>query len=120
MARLKGTRKYIPSQGSSGFAILVSLLRYELEYEKRLVNKFDLQTMAQRYSNSMIGQAQGGQQKYSGWNTMKTLLEKELVGKTDKRNSCFFLTDEGRKLARSLALISPTLKGSCVLVLNFN
>ena len=104
-------RAYIPAQGSSGFAILVALLRYELEFNQKLVNKLDLQEMAQRYSMTTIGQTSA--QRYPGWQTVKTLLAKDLVAKTDARNSYFFLTDEGRKLARNLAKASPVLRGKC-------
>lgn len=105
-------RAYIPAQGSSGFAILVSLLRYELEYHQKLVNKLDLQEMAQRYTTSLNGQATSAQ-RYAGWATVKTLLEKELVARTDERNSYFFLTDSGRTLAKNLAKVSPALRGNC-------
>ncbi|KAJ6217938.1 hypothetical protein RDWZM_009095 [Blomia tropicalis] len=106
---VRANRQYIPAQGSGGFSILVALLRYEVEFQQKLVNKLDLQEMSQRYCSSSMGQTnQIG--SFSGWNSIKTLLNKELVSKTDSRNSYYFLTDEGRKLAHNLALVSPSLK----------
>src|SRR5699024_5097219 len=101
VSRPTANRAYIPAQGSSGFAILVALLRYELEFNQNLVNKLDLQEMAQRYSSTSIGQTNA--QRYPGWATIKTLLAKELVATTDARKSYYYLTEEGRKLARNLA-----------------
>lgn len=109
------TRRYIPAQGSSGFAILIALLRYELEHGQQLVNKFDLQTMAQRYCTTNISGGGGGgsfnSNRFAGWASVKTLLTRKLVERTDERNSYFFLTGRGRKLARNLAKCCSMLKG---------
>lgn len=109
------TRRYIPAQGSSGFAILVALLRYELESGQQLVNKFDLQVMAQRYCTTNLGGGGGGgsfnSNRFAGWASVKTLLAKKLVERTDDRNSYFYLTSRGRKLARNLAKCCSMLKG---------
>lgn len=97
-------------QGSSGFALLVSLLRYELEYAMTRVSRLDLQDMAQRYT-SASSSSTASQLRYAGWPTIKTLLNRGLVDKTDARSAYYFLTDEGRKLAKNLALVSAQLKG---------
>lgn len=107
-------QRYIPAQGSSGFAILISLLRYEVEYSTNRVNRKDLEDMCKQYTSSMTVY----NQRYSGWNTMKTLLNRDLVSKTESRYSYYSLTEEGRKLAKNLAMACPTFKGKFNLNLN--
>ncbi|XP_017491493.1 PREDICTED: crossover junction endonuclease MUS81-like [Rhagoletis zephyria] len=108
-------RKYIPAQGSSGFAILVALLRFELERGQQLVNKYDLQEMAQRYCTTNLGATAGGggassMHRFAGWASVKTLLARSLVERTDARNSYFYLTGRGRRLARNLAKCCSMLR----------
>lgn len=105
------SKRFIPAQGSSSFALLVSLLRYELEYACLQVNKLDLQQMASKY-NTSSSQAAGGNKwnRFAGWPTIKTLITRELVQKTEGRASYYSLTEEGRKLAKMLVLGSPLLK----------
>lgn len=96
----KLNQRYIPSKGSSSFAILVALLRYELEFSNTKVNKLDLNQMAQLYATNTIG-----------FNCLKTLMSRELVQKTQDRNARYFLTENGRKLAKNLVLSCSDLQG---------
>lgn len=103
------SKRYLPAKGSSGFALLVALLRYELEHAMFRVNKYDLQQMALKYTTTV--QTGGPGRSFSGWQTINTLISRELVTKTEERSSLYSLTDEGKKLAVNLALACPDLKG---------
>lgn len=98
----KNNRKsnYIPAKGSSAFAILIALLRLEMEFNNSKVNKLDLKETAQHYCKANFGLM-----------TINSLLQRSLIIKTEERNCRYSLSDQGRELAKTLALASENLKG---------
>ncbi|KAF7488363.1 Crossover junction endonuclease MUS81 [Sarcoptes scabiei] len=97
----KNNRKsnYIPAKGSSAFAILIALLRLEMEFNNSKVNKLDLKETAQHYCKANFGLM-----------TINSLLQRSLIIKTEERNCRYSLSDQGRELAKTLALASENLK----------
>ncbi|KAJ1961351.1 Crossover junction endonuclease mus81 [Dispira parvispora] len=132
--RAKRTPTYVPRYRSGSFAILIALhlltlrMRYlnpdlrsttlhtteQAGYESSdeisstlpevWIDKNDIVTFAQHFSDATFNMAAYGRQ-YSAWNTMKTLVEKELVYRLGMAAQ-YALSPEGMQLAAKLFQIT--------------
>ena len=86
-------KAYIPNYRSGAYAILAAL-----HSKTTPMGKAEIQTIGQQYSDASFT-VPHSVFKYTAWNSMKTLLEKNLVL---KQANSYELTDSGRELAKKL------------------
>lgn len=101
LPKTKSNRNYIPSEGSGAYAILMALIVAESEEGTDSMSKQELSMAAQEFATTSITTGTNGSH-YSGWNSVKTLLNKNLVEKSRHRMASFYLTESGRQLALKL------------------
>ncbi|RHZ64173.1 hypothetical protein Glove_326g198 [Diversispora epigaea] len=94
---------YIPKFRSGAYAILLALYKSsEIDSISSMI-KTDLIKEAQQYCDSSFDMPNGKQHFYTAWNSMKTLLEKDLVYKSSSPIR-FSLTEAGLTVARQMVL----------------
>ncbi|ANZ77629.1 BA75_05126T0 [Komagataella pastoris] len=104
--RSKGKRKYVPAKNSSAYAILISLLVNDSAQTG--VQKSTVIAVASKYCERSFTTNPATGQFYSAWNSIKTLINHELVVEsTTKRPALYYLTDEGKLLATTLVQEMP-------------
>ena len=106
------TKAYVPSYRSGAFAILLTLHR-NAPHEGETLTKAEVVQLGQGLCDASFtvpdrskrtqGPA-GAQYAYTAWNSMKSLLQKDLVHREGHPNHRYSLTDEGRDIARKLEL----------------
>lgn len=94
------TRSYVPQARSGSFAILVCLLKGEMEGVTRMTKGQIIQD-AQEYCDESMSKCRNGSY-FTAFSSIKTLLKKQLV--TEERHRCseYSLTEDGRTLAYKL------------------
>ena len=100
-SKTTANRKYIPSEGSGAYAILIALYKAE-EDGRDCLSKDLLINAAQEYTTTSMSVPLPGS-FYSGFNSIKTLINKNLVERNKQRFASYFLTAEGREVACKLA-----------------
>lgn len=92
----KKQKQYIPTFRSGAYAILLALLESEQSMSKNEIIKY-----GQVYCDSSftIPESNRTQYSYTAWNSIKILIQKELV---EKRGTKYSLTESGHTLAESI------------------
>ncbi|CAL8085032.1 unnamed protein product [Orchesella dallaii] len=103
-AKQQKGKPYLPAYRSGAYAILIALLNKEGDSDYRgYMTKSELQTDAQRYCDSSMTKPDSKKNShYTAWNSMKILTKKELVMRRGGNPVLFYLTPEGRSLAKKL------------------
>lgn len=111
---LKKPRKkpdYIPQYKSGPFAIIVALSNALHEDEGHGLTKAELIALAQPHCKSSFTSPDNEGSYFTAWNSMKTLVDKELVwtksGGVGKR---YNLSDDGWDVAKRIKLANPGLE----------
>ncbi|KAI3396669.1 hypothetical protein diail_11777 [Diaporthe ilicicola] len=94
------TKQYVPAFRSGAYALIVALSNMP-ENGPEGMAKLDLIDKAQPHCNSSFTASEPGS-FYTAWNSMKTLLTKELVYERGRPTKRYALTDEGRDVARRI------------------
>ncbi|CAG8468556.1 8411_t:CDS:2 [Diversispora eburnea] len=94
---------YIPKFRSGAYAILLALYKSSEVNSISSMIKTDLIKEAQQYCDYSFDMPNGKQHFYTAWNSMKTLLEKDLVYKSSSPIR-FSLTEAGLTVARQMVL----------------
>lgn len=97
----KKKRKYVPKKRSGGYAILLALL--ECYTINNGISKEDIIELASKYCDSNFASNPSTKEFYSAWNSMKTLIDNNLVIE-EGRPRQYMLTEEGQTLAESLKI----------------
>lgn len=100
-------KPYVPAYRSGAYALVVALSAVDKSAPPGL-SKQDLIEAAQPYSDSSFTAPSAPNQFYTAWNSMKTLLSKELVGERGIPTKRYSLTDEGWEVAKR---IQETING---------
>lgn len=103
----KKKRKYSPQFKSAAWAMLVTLYRHLKNNSDPKMTKTDLIKSCSSLTDTPMT-VSGGKFQYSGWNSMNTLLEKELV-KCGGRPKKYELSSNGRKLSRTLHVVAKQM-----------
>ncbi|XP_024005271.1 crossover junction endonuclease MUS81 isoform X2 [Eutrema salsugineum] len=118
--KAKGKRRYIPQRNSVAFALLITLHREtangkEFMRKQELIDAADASGLSHAPVAPEKGKGKAGlgnskKEWYSGWNCMKTLIDKGLVVKSSNPAK-YMLTGEGREVANECITRSglPTL-----------
>lgn len=100
-------KSYVPAYRSGAYALVVGLSSID-ENATVGLSKQDLIEAAQPYSDSSFTAPSDPTKFYTAWNSMKTLLTKELVYERGRPTKRYALTDEGWEVARR---IQETMNG---------
>lgn len=104
----KKAKQYVPTYRSGAYALVVALSK-EPEDAAVGMSKQDLIDAAQPYSDSSFTAPSDPSKFYTAWNSMKTLLSRELVYERGRPTKRYALTDEGWEVAKK---IEATTNGS--------
>lgn len=94
-------KAYVPAYRSGAYALVVALSSID-ENASVGLSKQDLIEAAQPYSDSSFTAPSGPTKFYTAWNSMKTLITKELVYERGRPIKRYALTDEGWEVARRI------------------
>lgn len=100
-------KAYVPAYRSGAYALVVALSSMD-ENASVGLSKQDLVEAAQPYSESSFNAPSDPTKFYTAWNSMKTLLTKELVYERGRPTKRYALTEEGWEVARR---IQETMNG---------
>lgn len=99
--KVRKPKPYVPTYGSGAYAIMIALSSMPEDATAPGMNKQDLIEAAQPHCRSSFTAAEPGQ-FYTAWNSVKTLLQKELVYERGRPTKRYALTDEGWDVARRM------------------
>lgn len=94
---------YVPKPRSGAFALLIALIKAEVEEDKTTLSKSEVQERATPYSDESMVKPKAGSH-FTAFNSMKTLIKNGMVDVEHHRYAYYSLTEAGREL--SLKLLS--------------
>jgi crossover junction endonuclease MUS81 len=103
-AKPKKTRKpkpYVPSLRSGPYAIILALATLDEEASSGLTKAQTIE-LAQPHCDSSFSAPSDPSKYYTAWNSMKTLVEKDLVYEKGRPLRKYALTDEGWEVAKRI------------------
>jgi crossover junction endonuclease MUS81 len=95
------TKAYVPAYRSGAYALLLALSAVD-ETSTAGLTKAELTETAQPHCDSSFSAPSDPTKFYTAWNSMKTLLQKELVFERGRPLKRYALTDEGWEVARRI------------------
>ncbi|KAG0005093.1 Crossover junction endonuclease mus81 [Entomortierella chlamydospora] len=101
-ARQRAYKPYIPTYRSGAYAILLALLDASTVSADGSLTKYEITTMGQIHCDVSLTNPEHGK-FYTGWSSMKTLLDKSLVYRSSSK---FYLTEEGTDMAKRLRAVA--------------
>jgi crossover junction endonuclease MUS81 len=110
------TKPYVPAFRSGAYAIIVALSNIP-EHGPEGMAKLDLIDKAQPHCNSSFTASEPGK-FYTAWNSINTLLSKELVYERGRPTKKYALTDEGWDVARRIQEANGINIGNTVEMMN--
>lgn len=111
------TKPYVPSLRSGPYAVILALSSLP-EDSLQSLTKVQLTELAQPHCDSSFTVPSEAGKFYTAWNSMKTLLDKDLVQERGRPLRKYALTDEGWEVARRMRAaqgdetVSQTMKPS--------
>lgn len=102
----RSTKTYVPRYRTGAYAILLSMLEHREENFNDSVNKDQIISLAEQHCDSSFDMTEGGAKTYTAWNSIKTLIDKDLVYKSGKPSK-YTLTEAGVTMAQQLKNSSP-------------
>ncbi|KAL2154414.1 hypothetical protein VTH82DRAFT_3090 [Thermothelomyces myriococcoides] len=109
--RAKKPKPYVPAYRSGAYAIILALSKPGQEVVG--MPKAELIREAQPYCDSSFTAPSDPRGFYTAWNSMKTLLQKELVYERGRPLKRYALTDEGWEVAKRIREVTaPTAAAS--------
>ncbi|KAG6041862.1 Crossover junction endonuclease mus81 [Claviceps citrina] len=99
--KTKGPKLYVPSFRSGGYALLIGLATLPDDASASLT-KAELIELSQPHCDSSFTAPSDPTKFYTAWNSMKTLIQKELVYERGRPLRRYALTDEGWEVARRI------------------
>lgn len=94
-------KAYVPAFRSGAYAIVIGLSTHDEESPTGMT-KADLIEVAQAYCDSSFSAPSDPTKFYTAWNSMKTLVQKELVYERGRPLRRYALTDEGWEVAKRI------------------
>ena len=98
--RQRKERRYVPKQRSGSYAILLAL--YLVDKRRRGMNKDEIIHHATPFADKSFKANPGTKEFYSAWNSIKILLNRDLICCTGRAPRFYYLTDEGFELSEQL------------------
>lgn len=109
----KAPRVYVPKYRSGGYAILLTLFYHsEASGDQEGMTKDNIIEAAPPLSNApFVVDSQLGK-FYSAWGSITTLIGKDLVYCSSTRNKRYFITEQGKDVARELHKLRNQVEGN--------
>ncbi len=95
----KSKKPYVPQLRSGAYALILGLSSID---ESECVSKQQLIELAQPHCDASFTATKDTTTFYTAWNSMKTLVDKDLVKETSRPQRRYALTDEGWEVAGKL------------------
>ncbi|KAL8804329.1 MAG: hypothetical protein Q9182_002611 [Xanthomendoza sp. 2 TL-2023] len=95
----KSKKPYVPQLRSGAYALILGLSSIE---ESECVSRQQLIELAQPHCDSSFTATKDTTSFYTAWNSMKTLVDKDLVKETSRPQRRYALTDDGWEVADKL------------------
>ncbi|KAL8780447.1 MAG: hypothetical protein Q9213_006459 [Squamulea squamosa] len=95
----KSRKQYVPQLRSGAYALILGLSAID---ESECVSRQQLIELAQPYCDASFTATKDTTTFYTAWNSMKTLVDKDLVKETSRPQRRYALTDEGWEVADKL------------------
>ncbi|KAL8976092.1 MAG: hypothetical protein Q9205_007839, partial [Flavoplaca limonia] len=95
----KSKKPYVPQLRSGAYALILGLSSID---ESECVSRQQLVELAQPHCDSSFIATKDTTTFYTAWNSMKTLVDKDLVKETSRPQRRYALTDEGWEVAGKL------------------
>lgn len=103
-------KQWVPQVGSGAYGIVLTLTENEQEYGNgHGMGKSDIIRFAKRWCDEPFEANPKSGQYHSAWNSIKTLINNDIVYASAARNAHYYLTDLGRQLGLSLLQASVEL-----------
>ncbi|CCF33201.1 crossover junction endonuclease MUS81 [Colletotrichum higginsianum] len=99
--KARKAKPYVPTYRSGPYAILLSLSTLDEDAQLGMT-KANLVELAQEHCDSSFSVPSDTTKFYTAWNSMKTLIEKDLVCEKGRPQRRYSLTDEGWEVARRI------------------
>ena len=96
--RARSTANYVPKHRSGAFAIMITL--YLQDGEGHGMTRDQITSVASKYCDKSFTVSNTA--FHSAWDSIKTLMTKDLVYSTGRSPKYYFLTEEGKELATKL------------------
>ncbi|KAF3764962.1 hypothetical protein M406DRAFT_62007 [Cryphonectria parasitica EP155] len=100
-AKPRKTKQYVPAYRSGAYALVFALSEMDPDAPVGMA-KQDLIEAAQAHSDSSFTAPSEPGKFYTAWNSMKTLLQHEMVYERGRPTKRYALTDEGWEVARKI------------------
>lgn len=115
-SKTKTPRVYVPQYRSGGYAILLTLYHYDQNGngDGGMKKASITQVAAHLSDTSFVNDAHLGN-FYSAWNNVNTLIKNGLVYASGARNPTYYITEEGKDIAKGLLKAESLLSGSSTL-----
>lgn len=115
-SKTKTPRVYVPQYRSGGYAILLTLYHYDQNGngDGGMKKASITQVAAHLSDTSFVNDAHLGN-FYSAWNNVNTLIKNGLVYASGARNPTYYITEEGKDIAKGLLKAEGLLSGSSTL-----
>lgn len=115
MKKPRKAKPYVPTLRSGPYALLLGLATLD-ENSSQGMTKARLIEVAQPYCDTSFTAPSDPTKFYTAWNSMKTLVQKDLVYEHGRPLRKYVLTEEGWEVAKR---IKKTLPGSSQTTLSF-
>ncbi|KAF9941355.1 Crossover junction endonuclease mus81 [Mortierella alpina] len=102
------SKPYVPTYRSGPYAILLALLDAKETNGENCLTKHQITSQGQIYCDASLTNPEHGK-FYTAWNSMKTLLGKNLVYQSGHK---YYLTEEGATIAATMKEADPTAAAS--------
>ena len=103
-------KPYVPALRSGAYALVLALSSVP-EDSLQSLSKAELQVLAQPYCDSSFTVPSEANKFYTAWNSMKTLVEKDLVQERGRPTRKYHLSDEGWEVARRIKAVQAGKDG---------
>ncbi|TDZ65892.1 Crossover junction endonuclease MUS81 [Colletotrichum trifolii] len=97
--KARKAKPYVPAYRSGAYALVLALSTLDQDAS---ITKANLIELAQEHSDSSFTAPSDTTKYYTAWNSMKTLMEKDLVCEKGRPQRRYSLTDEGWEVARRI------------------
>lgn len=101
MKKPRKPRPYVPALRSGAYALLIALATLD-ENSSQGLTKAELIELAQPYCDSSFTAPSDPTKFYTAWNSMKTLIQKDLVYEHGRPVRRYALTEEGWEVAKKI------------------
>ncbi|OHF01034.1 crossover junction endonuclease MUS81 [Colletotrichum orchidophilum] len=99
--KARKAKPYVPTYRSGAYALLLSLSTLDKGTQFG-ITKAILTELAQEHCDASFSAPSDNSKSYTAWNSMKTLLEKDLVCEKGRPQRRYSLTDEGWEVAERI------------------